>query len=278
MSHLIELLLKTNKIKLFLFNLLKNYFKKNKKAFNSFLRAFRAELNKIVDDYPSAINYGYRHIDKTMELCSYFNLNINNSIIDVGAANGIISINYAKKYKLAKIYSFEPIQSTYKILFNEIQQYQNIIGINKGLGNQSKTIKINKVKNITSSSIYNIKNEIENKFFSDYLEKNGSESIVLSTLDKEIPADEIINILKIDVQGYELEVLKGGIKTLKHTNIIVLEMQNHELYIGAPKYYALDEYLRKINFILYDIIPSVRKDKKLYEWDSIYINNKLLLK
>ncbi len=82
-----------------------------------------------------------------------------------------------------------------------------------------------------------------------------------------------IGIMKIDVQGYEMDVLKGAETTLKRTDIIVLEANNHEGYTGSAKYYDIDKYLRERNYTLYDILPSIVDNGKLKEWDMIYMNN-----
>ena len=95
-------------------------------------------------------------------------------------------------------------------------------------------------------------------------------------MDKEIPSDAKVGILKLDVQGFELEVLIGGSNTLKNTSIIVLEMNNHDGYLGSPKYYEIDEYLRNNGFVLYDIFPSQKNFGQLTEWDTIYINKSVL--
>ncbi len=82
--------------------------------------------------------------------------------------------------------------------------------------------------------------------------------------------------MKLDVQGHELEVLKGAVNTLKNTAIVVAEMSNHHNYKGAPLYYDIDEFLRRNNFSLYDQCLSLKEDGKLLEWDGIYVNNNLL--
>ena len=73
-----------------------------------------------------------------------------------------------------------------------------------------------------------------------------------------------INLLKIDVEGYELPVLKGGVKTLKKTNLIILEILE-----GLSKKYSyssndLKHFLEKNNFIL---------SKNLGNGNFLYKNN-----
>jgi len=239
---------------------------------------FRAKLVDMADEYPSIINNGYRHIEKVIELSRFFNLEPSNAIIDIGGADGVIATKLAIAFPNATVYTYEPIVETYQILKNNVAFYSNIISVNKGLGVTSGEFVINMANRITSSSLLQIEERITDNYFAENLKKQNEVKVIISLLDEELPQDIFINIIKIDVQGYELEVLKGSVNTLKRTSIIVLEMQNHELYVNAPKYYVLDEFLRQNGFCLYDIVPSIRRSKKLYEWDSIYVHQNIAMK
>jgi len=183
---------------------------------------------------------------------------------------------FSDAFPNSEVFAFEPIPSTFKLLEQKVSHNKKIILINKGLGSELREIPIHLSERITSSSFFEIEKNISNDFFAKNLKDVGSAIVSLSTLDSEIPLGKNINILKIDVQGFELEVLKGGVSTLSRTKIVLVEMQNHNLYLGAPKYYEIDQYLVALGFELYDMIPSLRQDKKIYEWDSIYINKNLV--
>jgi FkbM family methyltransferase len=254
-------------------NLSLEHFKNNQNEFEYF---FKEMFLKEIDNYPSLLNDGYLHIDKASEFVRYFKLDDNNLLVDVGAADGTISQKLTEAFPRSTAYAFEPIPSTFRLLKERVSGNKNIIAVNKGLGSEEKELTIHLSRRITSSSFFDIEKHISNEFFSENLRDVGSESVVVSTMDKEIPSHQRVNILKMDVQGFELEVLKGGKETLKRTAIVVIEMQNHDLYVGAPKYYDIDKFLRESSFELYDMIPSIRQDKKLYEWDSIYVNKDIL--
>ena len=65
----------------------------------------------------------------------------------------------------------------------------------------------------------------------------------VSTLDDEVENPEQYNLLNMDVQGYELEVLKGGTETLKNIDYIYTEVNRAELYKDCAQIGDLDEYL-----------------------------------
>jgi hypothetical protein len=99
----------------------------------------------------------------------------------------------------------------------------------------------------------------------------------MTALDNILTKDTTVGIMKLDVQGYEMEVLKGANSSIERIIIIVLEMNNHSYYPGAPKYFEIDEYLRNKNFTIFDIFPSTKDMGRLKEWDSIYLNNRYIL-
>ena len=58
------------------------------------------------------------------------------------------------------------------------------------------------------------------------------------------------NMINIDVQGYELEVFKGGEKTLEHIDYIFSEINNVHLYENGTLLSELIDFLSKYNFKL----------------------------
>ena len=262
---------KNEQLFIHLLNSLKNSsFSKDKTR--KILALYRPELAIEATEYPSIINNGYRHIERTIDIIQSLNLNPNHSIIDVGGADGTVSIMLSKAFPNAKIYTFEPIQASFQQLSQNTSAYPNIQVNNLALGNKAQMLQMQIAERVTSSSLFNINNQIEDEYLSTNIKKKNEEEIEVQRLDDIFTDGQIFNLIKLDVQGYELEVLKGGVQILKRTKVVLIEMQNHEIYSEAPKYYDLDNFLRMQGFELYDIVPSIRREKKLYEWDGIYIN------
>ena len=75
----------------------------------------------------------------------------------------------------------------------------------------------------------------------------------------------------MDVQGYELEVLKGGIKTLENIDYVYCEVNRDEVYENNALIQEIDEFLSS-----YDLV-RVETDWMGGTWgDAFYINQKFL--
>ena len=216
---------------------------------------------------------GYSHINKAISIAQKY-CSSEDIIIDVGGADGTTPKIFSKAFPDKIIYVFEPINENYIVIKKLINEYPNIRLIAKAAGSSEGITTINKANRITSSSIFELNADQDSAVFAEPLYNEGIENIEITTIDNAIPPGKTA-LMKIDVQGFELEVLKGAKGILKNTKVIVLEMNNHNVYKGSPKYYEVDEFLRKNNFTLYDIFPSLKDDGRLKEWDVIYLNNTL---
>jgi hypothetical protein len=61
-------------------------------------------------------------------------------------------------------------------------------------------------------------------------------------------------LIKIDVQGAELDVLDGAQRSLPKAEVIVLEVSMFEFLEGAPQFYDVVSYMKRHGFVAYDIV------------------------
>lgn len=161
------------------------------------------------------------------------------SIIDVGANIGNHSIYFGMFCDAGKVISFEPQPFVFDILSkniklndleNKVRVFQLGIGSEQGHANlqvvDSKNLGMTK---LSSDS----KGKVEIVTLDDFFENNFE-------IDN-------VSVLKIDVEGMEIEVLKGAIKTIiKYKPFIYAEAGDHESYV------KLDEFLSSYGYIKID--------------------------
>jgi hypothetical protein len=79
-------------------------------------------------------------------------------------------------------------------------------------------------------------------------------------------------MLKIDTQGYELEVLKGARSTLQNIEFLLVEMSLIPVNSGAPLIQDIMSHLDASGFVLYDIAEFHRRplDQALWQIDGLF--------
>jgi len=140
-------------------------------------------------------------------------------VLDIGANLGTFCVPLAQKIPALKFHAFEPQRIIYYQLCANtiINSLGNVYTYEAGLSNQEADIEL-EVPDYTSETnigAFSIDKEVrENEY--ECRTSGGKEKIILMTLDS--IGFENVRLLKIDVEGHELEVIKGGIETIKANN------------------------------------------------------------
>lgn len=82
-------------------------------------------------------------------------------------------------------------------------------------------------------------------------------------------------LLKIDVQGAEVDVLEGAKSTLASTEVISLEVSMFELMKGSPQFYDIVAYMKECDFAAFDVIPALNRplDDALAQVDIVFVKD-----
>lgn len=194
-------------------------------------------------------NYHLKRIEKFF----FSNVALKKPIIfDVGSHKGKMTHLFLKIYKDANFYCFEPN----KIFNKRIRKISKKIKLfNYALGKKKEVRKLylNNIDLTNSLSIINNNSfylKIKN-FIIKNQKKKISKVVKVTTLKNFCNKHKIkkIDLLKIDVEGYEYKVLLGANTFIKNINYIILEIQKNDMY----KNYSIvkiEKYLKKNNFKL----------------------------
>lgn len=195
-------------------------------------------------------------------------------LLDVGANTGIYGKEMRSVGFEGKIISYEPLSDAFEKLARVANKLGNWEVNNFALGDENVIKEINISNNSHSSSILDILDTHTNAEVSaSYV---GKQKIELKTLDS-IANNIVLNnykevFLKIDTQGFELNVLKGAEHSLDFINTIQLEMSLVPLYSGQALYDELFQFLWQRGYTLIDIEPGFvdAKQGKLLQFDGIF--------
>ena len=192
-----------------------------------------------------------------------------NCVIDAGANNGGFAKNLRFLGYSGYILSFEPDPSVYAELQSYFASDSRWKGYNIALGSTNDLL----VLNINEFSVMN-----------SFLAGNKSTSATLKTINVEVKtldslSNEILELntdsrifLKMDTQGYDLEVIKGCKKLRDKILLLQSEISVQPLYENIPHYIKSLQFYESLGFQPFDLFSVTRNDRGVVEYDAIMIN------
>lgn len=172
-------------------------------------------------------------------------------LLDVGANSGQYAMSLRGLGYTGKIMSFEPLEGAFQQL--AIHSSQDLLWEchQIGLGSKNALSEIHVAGNSVSSSVLPMLDRHVNSAPGSGIVR--TETIRLSRLDSFMKSMGISSqriYLKIDVQGYEMEVLAGAEKTLTHIDALETELSLVPLYANQPLAQEVVEYLETKGFYM----------------------------
>jgi len=99
----------------------------------------------------------------------------------------------------------------------------------------------------------------------------------MDTLDNkaESAALQVPLLLKLDVQGFELEVLAGGRRTLRLSEVVIMEVSLLPCNDGGPLFADVIAFMKEEGFVVFDFCGQHRRegDKVLVQTDVAFVRN-----
>ena len=169
----------------------------------------------------------------------------NSIVIDVGANFGQMSVLWSKCKTDVEVYSFEASNYIFQILEKNIRVNKaNVKPFNYFVGNKTNKDFLIKKPNLRDFTTYgsNHLREVSNKSLSEV------EKVEAIKID-DLRFNKNISAMKIDVQGYDLEVLKGAKNTInKHKMPIVFEYEKDFEKNLNYKFDNFKKFIEEINY------------------------------
>jgi FkbM family methyltransferase len=195
-------------------------------------------------------------------------------VLDIGANVGAYGRSIRRYGYKGKIVSFEPSSETYECLAKTCVTDPQWDCHQMALGETPTQIELNIAGNSASSSILEMTDL--HKTAAPSSAYTGTEMVEMDRLDtvrEKNNWDTMATWLKIDVQGYEQQVLNGGIETLKQVKVIELELSLATLYKGQALYLEMIQNLKKLGFELYSTenVLTDPKSGQVSQLDGIFV-------
>lgn len=214
----------------------------------------------------------YRKLLRDMEI---------SDILDVGANSGQFGAMLRRDAGFqGNIVSFEPLSTAHALLSRAAEAdalKRWTVAPRCALGAASDVTAIHVSRNSVSSSLLPMQDLHQRAAPTSVTE--GVERVSVRTLDDVLSEMQLSvhsrSLIKIDTQGYELEVLKGALRSVGKCGVIQLEMSFQPLYRGQPLFGEVYSYVRSRGFNVFDIVPGFadRESGRLLQVDGIFVRD-----
>jgi FkbM family methyltransferase len=154
------------------------------------------------------------------------------TVIDVGANVGQFAIAAAKLFPEVFVHSFEPNPNSVRQLQRNVQSLRNVAVYPSAIGEREGEIDFHINSHSHSSSVLALSENHQNAF--PDAREVGTIRAKMTTLDKVFGGVTLAApvLLKLDVQGYEAQVLRGSPEVLKRVDYLVVEVSFKPMYQG----------------------------------------------
>jgi FkbM family methyltransferase len=170
------------------------------------------------------------------------------TLVDIGANVGQFSLLVTGLLPDVRVEAFEPLRGPAGIFQKLFAGNPRVTLHRVAIGAQQKEASMNVSRREDSSSLLGI-SVVQTTTFPG-TEKVGVENVRVTTLDAELDPSRIVApaLLKLDVQGYELEALRGCASMLHLFDLIYAELSFVELYEGQALAHEVIEFLSDKGF------------------------------
>ena len=202
---------------------------------------------------------------------------------DVGAYKGIWISKYLKKFPNLIAYLIEPHEKSYLYLEEKFENYENISLFKIGLSNSNEIRKVNINTKSYTNSFLEFDKDVSKSWKYEQFENLYKEEVKMQKLTDFVQENNIprINVLKLDVQGYESRVLNGASNLLKEDliDLILLEVIIIPTYKNQSKVSEIFNIFDSYDYSLYGIYDIEKKPKRsrLQQFDALFFKSSLNL-
>ncbi|WP_435354591.1 FkbM family methyltransferase [Emticicia sp. SJ17W-69] len=224
------------------------------------------------------------------------------NVIDVGARGGFKDLEQINSF--VKMYGFEPEKESYQALLQQYNQFAESHFYQLALSDSEteQNFYITKHKDMSSflesdfaNFDANFREIPDSSRWKESMEQSHLQKARMTTLDSfcEGKSIDFVDFLKIDVQGFELKVLKGAKRLMSENKIGIIksEVSFIPIYKKQPFFADIDLFLRDNDYILIDLLfypeainrmtkakKSIRRQEKpkyCISGDAIYLPTNL---
>lgn len=193
------------------------------------------------------------------------------TVVDVGANKGQFALAAAHRYPDAKIFSFEPVPEVYRQLQHNTRATPAIATFNCALGNSNGTLEFFSHVYSHASSALKV-SDLQQQLMPQTADARRIQVVVkrLDSLRAELPLQAPV-LLKLDVQGFEKEVLLGASHSLAQVDYLLFETSFVRMYEEEPLFDEMHDFVKSHGFELVAPVGFLQSEQlQILQMDLLY--------
>jgi FkbM family methyltransferase len=206
-----------------------------------------------------------------LELLEMLKANPPATIYDIGASVGSWTCLAKSLFPGARVEAFEPQAANAEGFHEATFPWKNDVRLHAcALGAADGTADLQVMDFPDASSLLPMGEEGVREF---KIATAGSQRVPVHRLDTLVASEALSlpDLMKLDVQGYELEVLRGGERALQHARAIICEVSFREYYKGQPSFAEVVSFLEARGFRLSALGMGTPLGAPLVQTDALFL-------
>jgi FkbM family methyltransferase len=193
------------------------------------------------------------------------------AVVDVGANKGQFARAVIETFPDCEIYSFEPLDSAFQAYQRNIEASQRVTVRQTAVGSQNGSTEFYEDQYSLASSVLEPLPEQSVRFPNTGITTRTT--VPICTLDSHFASEMLRKpiLLKLDVQGYEIEALRGGEKFVRQCEWVLAEASFAPMYKGESTFPVVNDWLAEHDFELVAPLAFLRDAQdRVIQSDLLY--------
>lgn len=193
-------------------------------------------------------------------------------ILDVGAYRGDFAALALLGWPLTRVVCFEPLSKMAAYIGSRFAKDSRVTLVSALLGARDGDVLTLHEAETASSAL----DEHHDQGFP----ATQHQSVALDTALRRLAVDSTDCLIKLDVQGFELQVLMGAELVLRNASAVIVELNLLDIHRGVPIFHELVAWLCERGFVAYDIAGITRRplDGAVWQIDLVFVPMKSALR
>ncbi len=198
-------------------------------------------------------------------------------VIDVGACRGQWIGSLLEIMPIPEVWIFEPIHAAMELCQRRIGSRPGVRYFSMALGDKPGQMTLHVPTSLELASVLLAREEFLGTHYGENAAGTVEDTQVdVQTLDSLVPESKSVDLLKIDVQGFERAVLAGASRVLSNTHTVLIEALLQSHYVGDDDFPALWTTLTGHGFSFWNMSPPyLGKDGKALWIDAMFVKQHL---